>query len=196
MNFGIIRRPRKHLTKNMKIKLLSFVPRRDKSFSCLFCESPLKLKRYINEHLNSDRRNNRPENIAFSCQSCNIKKINSQEMQKKALDKLEENKKFEKVMSDKKINNENLAELTSTEIEINESNTDITERYFAEQIKKHGFIPFKDTLNSLTYICKKRTNHGSQPAIRNYIAYLTSPEAPYKIVRDENNRKIIVRRDN
>jgi len=196
MNFGVLRRPRKHLTKNMKIKLLSYVPKRDKDFDCLFCKLPLKIKSYVNEHLNSDRRYNRPENISFSCQSCNIKKINSPEMQKIALEKLEENERLQKFMSDKKIKNENLVEETSTEIEINETNSDITEHYITEKIEEHGSIPFKDTLNSLVYICKKRTSHGSQPAVRNYIAYLSSPEAPFEIVRDKNGRKIIVRRCN
>jgi len=197
MNFEIIKNQRKHLTKAMKIKFLPFLIKRDKGFFCFYCKKPLEFNRYVNEHANDDRSDNRPANTLLACSSCNNKKPHSEEMQKIAQEKLKENEIYSNFMSDKKIKNENLAQETTTEIEINESNTDITEQYLWDNTDEHGRrIPFKDTLNSLVYICKKRTGHGSQPAVRNYIAYLTSLEAPFEIVRDENGKKWIRRKQN
>jgi len=195
MKFANIWRRRKHLTKNMKIKLLSFTPKRDNGFSCSYCTNPLNLNDYVNEHLLDDRTLNGPDDIVFSCRKCNNKKPHSPEMQNKALEKFVDNQTMSNFMREKNYENENWFE-TPTEIEINETNSEIVENYIIEQVDKHGRIPFKDTLNSLVYKCKKLNNHGSQPAIRNYIAYLTSSVAPFEIVRDENGKKWIQRKQN
>ena len=192
MNFGIWR-PRKHLTENMKIKLLSIISKRDVKFSCLQCKKPLEVTDYVNEHLLDDRRLNRPEDIAFCCRSCNNKKQHSPEMRAKALAKYDENLTRGNYMREKNYEEEILLD-TPTEIEINQTNSEIVENYITEQVNIRGRIPFKDTLNSLVYKCKKHNNHGSQQAIRNYIDYLTSPVAPFEIFRDENAKKMIRRR--
>lgn len=194
MNFGKWR-PRKHLTANMKIKLLSFIPKRDGKLSCFYCKKPLQVTDYVNEHLLDDRRQNNPEDVVYGCRSCNRKKSDNLDMKKKARDKFEENLQNSHFMREKNFDNEKWFE-TPTEIEINETNSEIVEKYITEKVNEYGSIPFTDTLNSLVYICKKRTNHGSQNAIRNYIYALTSPEAPFEIIRDENGKKIIVRRGN
>lgn len=82
----------------------------------------------------------------------------------------------------------------SKEIDINIANSDMTEQYIAEVVKRDGFIEYKEALNSCVYICKRKSGHGSQQSVRNYIASLTSQVAPFEIKRNESKKKVIVMR--
>jgi len=83
----------------------------------------------------------------------------------------------------------------STEIEINVSNFEITEQYISDVVNCDGYIGYSDALNSCVALCKEKTGHGSQQSIRNYLAALTSTLGCFEITRDENRKKIILRRE-
>ena len=182
----------KHLTKSMKIKYFPLILQRDGKFICFYCSKPLEINDFIYEHLNDDREYNEIENIVFACYSCNNKKSDSSEMQKKALKKLKENEKGN-FMRERKFEGEIVNE-ASTEIEINTSNYDLTKEFLMEKTAVGGSIRCNDALNVCTCICKEKTGHGSQQSVRNYIASLTSSVGPLEVSRDGENKKIIVRR--
>jgi len=85
-------------------------------------------------------------------------------------------------------------ENVSTEVEINKSNRAIVEQYITERTIDGKRIDYKDTLDSVTYLCQKMTGHGSQKCIRDYLSSFCSSIAPFMIVKDENKNKVIQRR--
>ncbi len=182
----------KTLSHKKKLEYLPLLIERDCGFSCHYCKRDLRVNDYIYEHLNNNRNDNRVENLVLSCQSCNIKKINDFDMRIIADEKLKENE--DKNFVREKISDENSSNPITTEIDINTSNFDITEQYLYEIINTDGHILYSAALNSCVFLCKKKTGHGSQQAIRNYLATLTSEVAPYKIERNENKKKVIVKR--
>ena len=181
----------KHLTKRLKIKNLSILPIRDHGFRCFYCNKDLDLKSCIHEHLNNDPHDNRIENIVLACQSCNNKKPYDSSMQEKAIQKLKQNQ-ASNFMRERKISKEDLTQEASKEIDINVSNYEIVEQDISERIKTDGYVVYKETVNSCTYLCKEKTQHGSQQCVRNYIAALTSEVGSFEIIRDNNKKKIIV----
>jgi hypothetical protein len=173
------------------MELIPYLIQRDGGFVCYYCKKPLQPDSYVYEHLNSRRTDNRKENIALACQSCNIKKINDFDLQIMAKEKLHENEIKNFVVE--KIDDQNTNNV-STEIDINCSNYDITKRYLEEIINTDQQIMYSDALNSAAFLCKEKTGHGSQQAVRNYIDLLTSSVGPLMIIKNENKKKIIVRR--
>lgn len=180
------------LTSKMKLEYLPLLLHRDGGFRCYYCKKELQINEYIYEHLNNKRNDNRVENLVLSCQSCNIKKIDDFDMRVTANEKLKENE--EKNFVREKISDENSSNPITTEIDINTSNYDITGQYLYEVINTDGLILYSVALHSCVYLCKKKTGHGSQQAVRNYLATLTSDVAPYKIERNEDKKKVIVKR--
>lgn len=179
----------KHLSYKRKLDLLPFLIERDGGFLCWYCKITLK-DYYIYEHLNNNREDNRSENLVFACQSCNIKKINDIDMRLRAAEKLKENEDENFVREIKIEEKQN----PTTEIDINMSNYNITKQHLTEVIGTDDSVPFSNALNSCTFLCKEKTGHGSQQAIRNYIGGLTSDVGPFMIIRDSKNKKIIVKR--
>tara|TARA_Y100001960_G_scaffold34266_1_gene30906 strand:- start:615 stop:1172 length:558 start_codon:yes stop_codon:yes gene_type:complete len=180
----------KHLSNKRKLELLPFLIERDGGFVCYYCRKSLDIKNMKFEHLNSNRSDHRSENLVLACQSCNIKKINDIDMRLKAAEKLKENED-KNFVRERKIEEKQNA---TTEIDINMSNYDITKQHLTEIIGTDGSAPFSNALNSCTFLCKEQTGHGSQQAIRNYIAILTSDVGPFMIIRDSENKKVIVKR--
>ena len=179
----------KHLSYKKKLEFLALLIERDGGLICWYCKTVLT-DEHIFEHLNNNRHDNRIDNIVLACQSCNIKKINDIEMRLLAEEKLKENE-------DKNFVRENKLEEKqhpTTEIDINMSNYEITKKHLTEIITTDGSIPFSNALNSCAFLCKDKTGHGSQQAIRNYIAILTSDVGPFMIIRDSENKKVIVKR--
>ena len=123
--------------------------------------------------------------MIVACQSCNIKKISDFDMQIQAKDKLKENEDGNFV---REIKPE--VKMPTSEIDINMSNSEITRQYLEEVINTDGSITFSDALNSCAFLCKDKTGHGSQQAIRNYIQMLTSSVAPFMVILDEKRRKL------
>ena len=183
----------KHLSISLKQKYLPLIIKRDGE-NCLYCGKKLNHRIHIFEHLNDNRNDNRIENTVLACQSCNNKKPYDSEMQKLALEKLKVNEKSN-FMRERNLEDEINSHEVSTEIEINVSNFDITEQYISDVVNCDGYIGYSDALNSCVALCKEKTGHGSQQSVRNYLAALTSTLGCFEITRDENRKKIILRRE-
>jgi len=188
----LISKPVKHLSISLKQKYLPLIIKRDGE-NCSFCGKKLDHKTHIFEHLNNNRSYNELENIVLACQSCNNKKSHDPEMKKLALEKLMVNEKSN-FMRERNLEDEINSHEASTEIEINVSNFDITEQYISDVVNCDGYIGYSDALNSCVALCKEKTGHGSQQSVRNYLAALTSTLGCFEITRDENRKKIILRR--
>jgi hypothetical protein len=181
------------LSSNKKLEFLSLLIAHDGGFRCFYCKGELEPDNYVYDHLNDNRHDNRIENLVLSCQSCNIKKISSFDIKILAKEKLKENE--DKNFVGEKIRLPDTSpHQVSTEIEINVSNYQITEQYLTERINTDGSLPYNEALNSAAFLCKTKTGHGSQQSIRNYIDLLTSEAGPFQVVRDDNKKKIIVKR--
>lgn len=181
-----------------KRRYLELIIERDGALNCLYCHRRLTVKTVIFEHLDDDNRDNRLDNLAFSCQSCNVKKNYDTKIMDKALCKLEANERgifvgekyLQKITSSEPDQNIQV----SKEIDINTTNYEITEKYIVDIIETNGLIKYKVALDSCVYLCKKKTGHGSQQSVRNYLASLTSVVAPFEITHDEKNQKIIIKK--
>jgi len=114
-------------------------------------------------------------------------------MKQRALDKLSQNEQGNYVR-ERKILIDELSKETSTEIEINVSNAEITKQFITKKLEHEDYILFSEALYCSVYLCREKIGHGSPQSIRNYIKTLTCEVGPFKILRDENNRKIIVKR--
>ena len=187
----------RNLSFGQKMKYLSLITERDGGFKCLYCGKPLTYKTAIFEHLNDDRKDNRLDNIALAHQSCNIKKKTDGNFSDIAILKREENEKgiFVGEKNLQSIISPFQAQEISKEISINKVNFDTTEKFIAERIANDGFILYSDALNSSVYLCKKNSGHGSHQSVRNYISSLTSPVAPFEIIKNDDGKKIIVKKD-
>lgn len=187
----------KRLSMSQKRKYLDFLIERDGGFICFYCKKPLDYKTDIYEHLNDDWRDNRLDNLVLCCQSCNNKKPSDKKMKDMAEIKLDANEKSIFVGEKKSsfdTSDESETQEASKEIEINTTNFEITEQYITEVIQTNGFILYHNALDSCVYLCKKKTGHGSQQSVRNYLNTLTSTVAPFEIIRNKEGKKIIVKR--
>jgi len=180
-----------------KRKIIELLIERDEGFHCFYCKIPLTQKTGKIEHLDNDNEDNRLDNLVLTCQSCNIKKVTDDKLQEIALEKLDKNEEgifvgekfLESLTSKEQKQNE-----VSKEIEINGRNYDIAIKFIQETVDREGFVLFSDALNSIVYLCKKNTNHGSHQSVRNYLLTITSSVAPFEITRNTKNKKIIVKR--
>jgi len=180
-----------------KRKYLKLIAQRDGGYLCLYCKKKLTPRTLNYEHLNGSWKDNRLDNFAFSCQSCNIKKANEDRRIQKLADwKLEDNEK--KLFVGEKFpeiwGKEDENEKPSSEIEINEKSWNITEEFIRNELGKKVSISYKQTLDSCIFLCKKKTGHGSYNTIKRHIDALSSPLGPFSIDIDDKNKKIIVKR--
>ena len=181
------------LTQRLKIIILPLLVFRDGGFICWYCKLPLFIFKYIYEHLNDNREDNRIENLILACDSCNNKKTHDPEMRKRAMEKMSQNE-ASNYLRERKFLMDELTKEPSVEIEINVACTDITKQFITEKVVRDGFVLESEALYCSVYLCREKTGHGSTQSCRQYIKVLTCEVAPFKIVRDENKRKIIVRR--
>ena len=180
----------KSLTQSLKQKYLPILIQRDSGLNCLYCKEPLTGD-YIFEHLNSKRLDNRIENLALSCQSCNIQKITNCDLELIAADKLKQNEEAGlKYLEDTEAHKQ-----YSSEIEINKLLYAFTEQYVSEQIAIHVNISFDDTLTELTYLAQKRYGHGSEATFRKYLKSITCKVSELQVVKDDKGKKIICKRN-
>jgi len=187
-----------NLTIGLKRRYIKLIVQRDGGYKCFYCDRELQPKKDVFDHLNDNRRDNRPDNLVLACQSCNIKKANDKEMENIALNKLDENENgifvgenFPNLKEEEQEENG-----TSKEIQINEKNYDIVEQFITEEIEKNASILYSDTLNSSVYLCKQKTGHGSHNSVRYYIDTLTSPRAPYEKIGKGKDKRIVKRFSN
>lgn len=182
----------RQLSASKKVEYLPTLYKKQRG-KCLYCKEPFEqLEDAIFEHLNNNRLDNRLENLALSHQSCNIKKATYLDYQIIANEQLRKNE--DQVLSERKNIEDRTPSDASTEIQINQSNYSIVKQFLEERINTDGSIEYSEALNSAVYKCKSLTEHGSHQSIRGYIATLTSMIGPFMITRDENKKKIIVKR--
>jgi hypothetical protein len=168
----------------MKSDWLDIIILRDGGRRCWYCKVSLSLSEIVWEHLNCNRKDNRIDNMVLACFTCNNKKPHDFDMQFLATEKIHENEKC--MYMREKSHGQNKQ---SSEIEINMSNYEIAELF----LLKNNPIEYSEALDSISYECRKKTGHGSQQSVRNYINTLTSKSAPFEIIK-ENGKKIICRK--
>ncbi len=183
----------KHLRQKKKLEILPFLIERDGGFFCFYCMKPLSIETQVYEHLNSNPQDNRPENLVLSCQSCNVKKEKDFDLRILADEKLRENESKLFIQKNKFLEEHNTQQ-ASTEIAIGQSNYPITEQYLDEKLAVEGFLEYTKALHSCAFACKKKTGYGSLQCVRNYIDMLTCDEGPFMISKNEQGKKIIVKR--
>jgi len=156
---------------------------------CVYCDNELDLDNCVIAHLDDNPKNNSDWNHALAHQKCNIDAIENIDYRLKAQEKIRLN--HSRIYAPRiEIKNENV----STEVEINKSNREITEQFITERTIDGKTIDYKDALDSITYLCQKMTDHGSQKCVRDYLSSICSPVAPFMIVKNENKQKVIQRR--
>ena len=165
---------------------------RDGGFKCFYCKQELSMKRLSFDHLNNNRADNRMENLVLCHQSCNIKKISHLDYQIMASQKLKGNEE-EFSVSERKTEKTDFD--SNSEIGINVGTYEIVETYLNQEIQNGGHVKFNDALYSIVYICKQRTGHGSEPAVRRHLNTLTALIAPFELKKNDAKEKIIVRRE-
>lgn len=180
------------LTIALKEKYLPRLIARDGGFRCFYCKQHLSMKSMSFDHLDNNRAHNNIENIVLAHQSCNIKKITNTDFQIMAKDKLKLNEEEFSVRV--KNNHKDTHHDYTSEIGINVGTYEVVEEYLKGETTTDGHVKFNDALYSIVYICKEKTGHGSEPAVRRHLNTLTSSVAPYEIIRNDAKEKIIVRR--
>jgi len=190
---------RQQLSFGKKLMYVKLIIQRDGGTRCLFCKKQLTPKTGILEHLNGGENDTRLDNLAFSCQSCNILKSKAGQpgyhLRGLAEAKVDANEK--QIFVGEKFPNsqeEDDEEEIYNEIRINRRTREITKEYLREQIGENGSVLFRDALHSLVFLCQERIGHGSDNTIRRHIGAFTSPMGPYEETRDQRRRRIIVAR--
>jgi len=180
------------LTVSKKQKYFPQIIERDGGFKCFYCRQALSMKTVSFDHLDDNRTHNNIENLVLCHQKCNIKKITSIDFQIMAKDKIRHNEEEFSVRV--KNHHKNTHHDYTSEIGINIGTYDIVEKYLKDETEIDGHASFNDALYSIVYLCKQKIGHGSEPAVRRHLNTLTSSVAPYQIIRNDSNEKIIVRR--
>ena len=180
------------LTQSMKHKLLPILIKLQNGFNCYQCKNYLHGDDYNFEHLNDNRFDNRIENLALVCHSCNIKKINDIDMKLKATELLKKNEERGIIPSE---DNDGL-EPKSNEIEINRTVRPFCKQYLEERVYTDGKISFNDALPELTYLSQEKFGCGAEGTIRKYLSDLTCKVAPFMIIKEGKERFIVKRTGN
>jgi hypothetical protein len=179
----------------MKRESIDLIIARGDAYSCFYCNYDFKnIRECWLEHLDDDRTNNSPDNLVFTCHSCNVKKQHDHVMRMRAEEKLRHNQSLEYVRDWKEL--QKLQKESSEAVAINQSNCDITFQWLDRRLvpdrEVRLKILLKEAVDAITFECKDKTGYGSQQSIRNYIDYLTSsaPKAPFEIFKLDNKRYI------
>jgi len=159
--------------------------------NCFFCKRydiPLEYG-----HLNGNRDDSRPENIAKMCHPCNCKMIDDYDMQILARDQLRKNE--DAVLACERMNGSvgTTEELTSCQ-SISGINFRIAEQYVTEHTLVDGDLILKDIVRDIVGICRKNNNTGSQSAVYRYIDTLVSSAYPFTLSVNAKGETIIRRR--
>ena len=182
------------LTAAQKRQLLTYLVERD-GYHCFYCKKGFKSVRDpIIEHLNDDETDNREDNLVLAHQSCNILKYTQKDKKyfNMAELKLEDNEKHLYVRES--FLKKNSKDEASTEITISKKCFDITEKYVTDNVLANSWVVYKETMHSIVYLCKKKIGYGSEQQIRSHILTLTSPVAPFEIIKDPKTKKKIIKK--
>ena len=184
----------KHFSHQEKRRLHTYLIWRDGN-KCIYCKKSFRNSREpIIEHLNNDRSDNRRDNLAYAHQKCNVLKgtQNDGKFLEIGLLKLEENE-LHNYVGESFLEKEPKKD-ASTEIEINHKCYEITEQYLTDKILEKVWIPYKGVIHNISFLAIQKTGHGSVQSIRSHLMILTSDDAPFEIMNDEKEGKIIRRR--
>ena len=182
------------LTAAQKRQLLTYLVERD-GYHCFYCKKGFKSVRDpIREHLNDDETDDREDNLVLAHQSCNILKYTQKDKKyfNMAELKLEDNEKHLYVRES--FLKKNSKDEASTEITISKKCFDITEKYVTDNVLANSWVVYKETMHSIVYLCKKKIGYGSEQQIRSHILTLTSPVAPFEIIKDPKTKKKIIKK--
>ena len=185
------------LTAAQKHKMFKYLVDRD-GYLCFYCKKKFKSVRDpIYEHLNNDETDDREDNLVLAHQSCNI--LKSTQKDKKYLDmaelKLIENEKHAgDLYVRESFLKKNSKDEASTEITISKKCFDITEKYVTDNVLANGWVVYKETMDSIVYLCRKKIGYGSEQQIRSHIQALTSHVAPFEITKDPKTKKKIIKK--
>ena len=182
------------LTATQKRQLLTYLVERD-GYHCFYCKKGFKSVRDpIIEHLNDDETDDREDNLVLAHQSCNILKYTQKDKKyfNMAELKLEDNEKHLYVRES--FLKKNSKDEASTEITISKKCFDITEKYVTDNVLANSWVVYKETMHSIVYLCKKKIGYGSEQQIRSHILTLTSPVAPFEIIKDPKTKKKIIKK--
>ena len=185
------------LTAAQKHKMFKYLVDRD-GYLCFYCKKKFKSVRDpIYEHLNNDETDDREDNLVLAHQRCNV--LKSTQKDKKYLDmaelKLIENEKHAgDLYVRESFLKKNSKDEASTEITISKKCFDITEKYVTDNVLANGWVVYKETMHSIVYLCKKKIGYGSEQQIRSHILTLTSPVAPFEIIKDPTTKKKIIKK--
>lgn len=154
------------------------------------------------DHLDCNRRNNTPENLAWAHRRCNILKERKLDWQYIAQDKKKQNEKWHGGSLGEREGNKT----AHTQMQPNEqidANADAaleTEKYLTERLLPlPGKIPaeqrldFTEAADVIAYRCYKKHGHGSQNTITRILKMLTCDDSPFDRVK-QDGRTWIVRR--
>ncbi len=167
-------------------------------YLCFYCKKKFKSVRDPRyEHLNDDETDDREDNLVLAHQSCNI--LKSTQKDKKYLSmaeyKLIENEKHAgDLYVRESFLKKNSKDEASTEIKISKICFDITEKYVTDNVLANGWVVYKETMDSIVYLCRKKIGYGSEQQIRSHIQALTSPVAPFEITKDPKTKKKIIKK--
>ena len=182
------------LTAAQKRQLLTYLVERD-GYHCFYCKKGFKSVRDpIIEHLNDDETDDREDNLVLAHQSCNILKYTQKDKKyfNMAELKLEDNEKHLYVRES--FLKKNSKDEASTEITISKKCFDITEKYVTDNVLANSWVVYKETMDSIVYLCRKKIGYGSEQQIRSHILTLTSPVAPFEIIKDPKTKKKIIKK--
>jgi len=161
-------------------------------YKCIYCKVDLTKTPWIFDHLDDNLSNISFGNTALCCKDCSYKKKDNYDMKLIALEKKKENDEL-MFMCEREIVAMH-APSQSPEIETNKQNSEIAEQFLSEKIQIDGFVEYKDALDSITMLCMRKTKHGSQVSVRRYIDALTSSVGPFMFTKDQDGKRIIVKR--
>ena len=185
------------LTAAQKHKMFKYLVDRD-GYLCFYCKKKFKSVRDpIYEHLNNDETDDREDNLVLAHQRCNVLKSTQKDMKylNMAEYKLIENEKHAgDLYVRESFLKKNSKDEASTEITISKKCFDITEKYVTDNVLANGWVTYKETMHSIVYLCKKQTGYGSEQQIRSHILTLTSPVAPFEIIKDPTTKKKIIKK--
>jgi len=179
----------KLITESQKISKKPILIQRD-DLNCLYCPDEIDPNNCDIDHLDNNPYNNENWNLVLCHHKCNCAKRTNTDFAIIAQDKIKLNKSqiFVPKLED------NSPQEASTEIQININSSLIAERYITEQVNANDSTEEIDTMNCITFLCKKNTGHGSNQSSRNYIKNLTCSIAPFMITKNDEGKRIIVRR--
>ena len=182
------------LTATQKRQLLTYLVERD-GYHCFYCKKGFKSVRDpIIEHLNDDETDDREDNVVLAHQSCNILKYTQKDKKyfNMAELKLEDNEKHLYVRES--FLKKNSKDEASTEITISKKCFDITEKYVTDNVLANSWVVYKETMDSIVYLCRKKIGYGSEQQIRSHIQALTSHVAPFEMIKDPITKKKIIKK--